>query len=357
MNKVQKAKALVMGFAVLLLMNSCVEFFSTSWGDAFKRDPKNVKVTTDNVDALLKAAKGDRDLSKAILDKIDADSPDPLKRAAIKAANQAVDIGSLFLENVNAINEAAKGKDGDAFQTLTDKILKDLEDRDIKVEDIGEKTTGILIDKVETKPVDPKVALKNAGPIEVPVFKTDTSSAGKITINPDTGKATITDTTGKTTNYDCEITDNKDITLIGAAANGGNVTVGYKINDDNSLVLSDLDHIKDLGLAENSGNSTPNSIPPLPGTPVFEEGFIDDTVTDSDLTLLVVTLVMAKAEKDAGGDLGAYLETLKDKNLETGEGALDDDEKVIAAVINTMIERGDDTNELTKMLEDFLGVN
>jgi hypothetical protein len=278
-----------------------------------------------------------------------------LKRAAIKAANQAVDIGSLFLENAGSFKDIVDGTGETGLQGIADKFLKDLESRDIDVKDIGEKTTGILKDKLDTKPVDPKVVLKSAGTVTVPVTTPDGS--GTIVINADTGTATIKDSNGNTTaTYPCTITDNKNITLTGAAANGGDATVGYEINDDNSLVLSDLDRIKNVGLAENSGNSQPNSVPSFPGTPVFEEGFIDDTVTESDLTLLVMTLVLAKAEKATGGDLEAYLNTLKDKNLETGVGELDDDEKVIAAVINTMLERGDDTSELTNNLKELLGM-
>jgi hypothetical protein len=364
MNKVQKAKALVMGFAVLLLMNSCVEFFSTSWGEVFKRDPKNVKVTTGNVDALLETAKGDKDLSKAILDKIHANidpednsaEADTLRRAAIKAANQAVDIGSLLLENVGSLKDAADGKGGDAFETFANNILKEM-DPDVVI-DIGKKTTEILKDKVEIKPVDPKVALENAGTVEVPVSTTG-GGTGTITIDVKangTGTATIDVGGGAPVEYPCTINDNGTITLTGAGNGNVDVNLGYEIDDDEgTLKLTDLDHIKNVGLKEESGDSDKDSIPSFPGMPVFEEGFIDDSVTDSDLTLLVMTLVLAKAEKETEGDLKAYLDkTLKNKNLETGEGELDDDEKVIAAVVNTMIERGDDTSKLTDALKDLL---
>jgi hypothetical protein len=101
---------------------------------------------------------------------------------------------------------------------------------------------------------------------------------------------------------------------------------------------------------------TATSNPFISGKPGFAEDFLDG-VSESDLTLSVITLILAKAEKerDINGTLEKYLETWIDKNVETGKG-LDVEEALIAALINEMIERGDDTSELKDLLVELLGI-
>jgi hypothetical protein len=338
-------------------MNSCADFFSTSWGDLFKRDPAKVKVTTSNVHDLLDAAKGDKDLSKAILDQINANSDNALKLAAIKAANQAAGISTLALENVKDLIDAADNKDTDALKNLAETIQTDLQNNGIV--DIANKLTSILENEVEFSKA-PSIVLKYVGNVTVPVSRADHSGAGTITIavGPD-GKGTATITfDGVSWPYSCAIQDDETIILTGAGQDGQDAIITYEIVN-NRLILHDLDEIKDPGLngelAEVSSSSTAQ-IPSPPGRPEFTEGFAAG-VPESDLTLLVMTLVLAKVEKlnleDI--DLDAYLGTWSDKNVETGKG-LEDDEKLIAAIVNEMIERGDDMNELTKMIKDLLGV-
>jgi hypothetical protein len=367
MNGVKNLRALTAALAVLFLLNSCTDFFTTSWGEMFKRDPKNVKVTSSNVYDLLEAATGDRELSRAILDKINADSDDSLKRAAIKAAGQASGLTTVVMENVKDLIDAAgaKGDPGKALKEVAQQIINDIRNNDI--EGIGAEVTKILEGTIEIKssnlPVpseQPKAALIKAGKITVSVPKATGTGVGKDTVAitvDSNGKGFVTiavDGVVKTYS-NCEITGDT-IILPGAGDNGGNVAIGYGINDDDRTVtLTNLDKIANAGLADTSNPSPENTIPP--GKPEFKGDFIDDSVRDSDLTLLAMTLILAKAEKERGADgtLDSYLDTWMNKNVETGKG-LDLEEQLIAAVVNKMVERGEDTSELTNMIKDLLGL-
>jgi hypothetical protein len=244
MGGAKKLKVLGGAFIVLLLLNSCADFFSTSWGEAFKRDPDKVKVTEDNVYELLDAAKGDPELSRAILNKINADSSDKLKRAAIQAANQAAGITTLAMENVQILIDAGKGESGknneSALQDVADKILGSAKKNDLP--GVSAKLVEILENEVDT----PK------------------------------------------------------------------------------------------------------------GRPVFQENIVDG-VSEADLTLLAMTLVLA----EAGDDVNAYAKTWESKDVKAGADSLNPKEKLIAASVNGMIDKGDKTgqsSELTKMLKDLLKV-
>ncbi|MDR3123842.1 MAG: hypothetical protein LBU16_08715 [Treponema sp.] len=352
---------------VLFALNSCTDFFTTSWGEMFRRDPKNVRVTASNVYDLLDAAKGDRELSRAILDKINADSDPALKRAAIKAANQAAGLSTAMLENVSALIDAADKKDSNALKDLAEKIKNEIKAND--VEGIGDKMTGILAgEKGEIKHLvpseEPRAALINAGGITVSVPKTNGTGTSTITIDnvgrDGKGTATITAPDGTKTRYDCEIKDDETITL--KDRNSGKETdIQYTVNNNNTVTLTDLEQIPNAGL-QNSSNPSEEPLPA--GKPEFKDGFIDDSISESDLTLLVMTLILAKVEKKekAGVPLDDYLEEWTDpkdpdttKDVKTGAG-LDDDELLIASIVNFMIDRGDDMSELTNMIKDLLGV-
>jgi hypothetical protein len=353
MSGVKKLRALLAALAVLFLLNSCAEFFSTSWGEAFRRDPKKVAVSPSNVYDLLDTAKGDPELSRAILDAINADSDDALKRAAIKAANQAVGISTLALENVDSLIAAADKGDTDALKTLAENIINDLRSND--VEGIGAELTEILKDKVASPASHTsKETLINAKGVTTTVSKAVGGGVAEISIVVDqNGVGTATITGGGTfRSYPCVINEDGTITLTGAGENGGNAVIGYVVDDsDNTVTLAGLDAITDTGLRSNSNPS--EKLPP--GKPTFEEGFVD-SVPESDLALLVMTLIMAKAEKErTDGTLDDYLGTWPEKNVETGKG-LDNEELVIAAIVNVMVDRGDDMTELTNMIKDLLGV-
>jgi hypothetical protein len=366
MSGVKKLKALSAALIVLFLMNSCVEFFSTSWGEIFKRDPKNVKVTASNVNDLLDAAKGDPDLSKAILDQINSESPDTLKLAAIKAANQAANISAMALENIGDLLDALDNKDSKAqekaLREVVENIQNDLGSRNLV--GISDKINEIFADKVQpfANPSDnPKAALENAGKIAVTVPLANSSSGGPATVtvdinDADTGAGTVTVTApnGTVTKYDCIVSNDETITLTDKNGNAAG-TIGYDIDDDNhALTLTDLDKISGADLPSTPVSSVKDSIPK--GEPQFKDGFIDNSVSEADLTLLVMTLIMAKAEKEEKtyGSLDGYLDTWVNKDVNTGKG-LDQEEVIIAAILNTMIDRGEDMSELTDMIEDLLG--
>jgi hypothetical protein len=367
MSGAKKLKVLGGTLIVLFLLNSCAEFFSTSWGEAFKRDPKSVKVNASNVNALLDAAKGDTELSRAILDQINADSSDKLKHAAIKAANQASGVATLALENVQTLIDAVdKGGDQKALEKVAKEILGAAEKNDLL--GISDQLVKILGNEVKVASNDSKTALISAGEIAVFVPKTGGGSeAAVVSINVGSnGKGTATITVGgNVTTYDCEVIDNETITLKTPGPGGGEkvTDIKYDVKDDNTLVLSDLDNIpaiEDAGYATKS-NPSVEEVPP--GKPEFEESFIKD-VAESDLTLMVMTLILAKIEKEEenGGSLESYMnswtapEKGKEKDVNTGKN-LDAEEKVVAAIVNGMVSRGEDTSELTDMVKELLGVD
>jgi hypothetical protein len=100
-----------------VLLASCSDFFTTSWGKA--RDPGTITVTTKNVKSLLKESKGDPTASRGILEKIaeelekNPNQPE-LQTAAITAANQASGLTGLVLDNIGDVLNANE----DTFTTL-----------------------------------------------------------------------------------------------------------------------------------------------------------------------------------------------------------------------------------------------
>jgi hypothetical protein len=367
MNGAKNLKGLSGILVVLLLMNSCAEFFSTSWGETFKRNPKNVNVTDSNVNDLLDVAKGNTELSKAILDQIDAGSSDELKHAAIKAANQASGISTLALENVQTLIDAVdKGGDQKALETIAREILDAAKSNNLA--DISDKLVEILNSEMDVTSIgNHKTALISAGKIVVPVpQKTGGGNPAKIYIDmgndsDNKGKTTII-VNGKETTYDCEVNDTT-ITLKNQGKNEKVADIKYDVNDANALVLSDLDRIPtiaNVGSYVTEASSSDNNVPS--GKPEFEQGFLDG-VSESDLTLIVMTLILAKIEKEEknGGNLDEYMELWtkpeegQEKDVITGKN-LDGDEKLVAAIVNGMISRNDDMSELTDMVKELLGI-
>jgi hypothetical protein len=230
----------IFALTAAVLLSSCADFFTNSWGKNAARDPGTIKVTSDNVNDLLREAKGDTKTSKGILDKIAGElennsNPDPtMQAAAVKAANQASGLGTTVLDSLDNL----KVDDPDAFNEL----LKGIQDKTK-----GNNLTGI------------------------------------------------------------------------------------------SGVIAD---------------SLPVS---QSGTPVFQGDFIDN-VSDSDLTILALALVLAEAEKNENS-FENYIETWtaagSQKKLD-GTG-LEPSERVIAAAVNELANRPN--NDLGSMLKDLLGEN
>ncbi|MDR0731329.1 MAG: hypothetical protein LBF63_06640 [Treponema sp.] len=217
-----------------LLLASCKDFYSTSWGEDLARDPANVKVTASNVNELLRDANGDTKASRAILEKLKGTTNPTLQAASVKAANQAAGLTGLVLSNLD---------------TLT-----------------GETDTDALTKVAQT------------------VF----------------GEAKKNDITG---------------------------------------VANDI-----AGTLENTLKES--------ATPEFKENSFAKSVSTSDLTLLLVTMMMGEAVA-ASADFESYAKNWGSSKTIEGTG-LDANEKVIAAIANEVISRPD--SELGKMLESLVGV-
>jgi hypothetical protein len=370
MDNNKKLKVLAAGFVVLLLLNSCADFFSTSWGDAFKRDPKKVKVTVSNVGQLLEVAKGDPELSRAILDKIDANSAGALKQAAIKAANQAAGVTTLVLENVKTLIDAYNDRDSignyeDAITGVVETIQGAAEKNDVR--GISEKLVEILGNEISPK--NALIETSKSSPIEFSVPpKNGVGQPAKVAIVvDDKGEGTVTVTVNNApTSYPCVVNDDGTITL--TQNNGApDSVIGcvFTVSDDGSLapVLTGLGEIKEIAEAGFADKSEPCDTPIAYGKPEFAGDFLNAgvPVPDSDLTLAVMALILAKAEKERGpdGKLEDYFKSWENKDVVTGAN-LDGEELLIAAIVNGMIDRGEisgDKNELLEMLKDLLRQN
>jgi hypothetical protein len=105
MAKYSLPAALVLCAAMVLSIVSC-EVFSTSWGEAFERKSPKIEVTADNVDQLLKDARGDTKASRAILKELKGTKKPALRAAAIKAANQASGLGMEMLSDISLLTDA-----------------------------------------------------------------------------------------------------------------------------------------------------------------------------------------------------------------------------------------------------------
>jgi hypothetical protein len=110
MNRIRLNTAVFGLFMVMVLLNSCESVLTTSWGKSFKRDPKSVKVTTSNVEDLLKNARGDPELSRAIFDKTtekiktaSGKEKAVLQSAAITAAKQGAALDTTIMTNIGTI--------------------------------------------------------------------------------------------------------------------------------------------------------------------------------------------------------------------------------------------------------------
>jgi hypothetical protein len=218
-----------------LLLASCTDFYSTSWGEALARDPSNVKVTASNVNELLRDANGDTKASRAILEKLKGTTDPTLQAASVKAANQAAGLTELVLSNLGVLT--ADGTNTDALTKVAETVFGEAKKNDI---------TGVANDVAGT--------LENT-------------------------------------------------------------------------------------LKEGS-------------TPEFKEDSFAKSVSTSDLTLLLVTVMMGEAV-NASDDFDAYANKWgSDKKIGNGDG-LDKNEKVIAAIANEVISRPD--SELGNMLKNLVG--
>jgi hypothetical protein len=119
------------GLALAVLLSSCADFFTNSWGKNAARDPGTITVTSANVKELLRAAKGDTKTSRGILDKIAGqlkNNPNPaLQAAAVTAANQAAGLGTAALDKLGKV----KTDDVDAFSTVLKEIQGGAEGSDL----------------------------------------------------------------------------------------------------------------------------------------------------------------------------------------------------------------------------------
>jgi hypothetical protein len=126
-----------------LLLAGCTDFYSTTWGEAFARDPSNVKITSSNVYELLKDANGDREASRAILKKLAGTDDPELQAATVKAANQAAGLTELVLSNLDTIT-GSNATNANSLEKLAETIMAEAKENDIR---------GIAADIAGTLPV------------------------------------------------------------------------------------------------------------------------------------------------------------------------------------------------------------
>ncbi|MDR2158633.1 MAG: hypothetical protein LBP23_01045 [Treponema sp.] len=121
-------------FPALLLLGvlfvSCTDVMSSSWGAWAKRDPKIPSITSGNIQGLLKAAVGDPEFAKALLDKITASAQSAsgerkkmLEGAGISAAALASGLDTLILNGAGSLISSGD-VDANALQNTMESIFK-----------------------------------------------------------------------------------------------------------------------------------------------------------------------------------------------------------------------------------------
>jgi hypothetical protein len=137
------AGSVLLALGTGLLLAACTDFYSTTWGEAFARDPSDVKVTSSNVYELLKDANGDKEASRAILKKLIGTDDPELQAAAVKAANQAAGLTELVVSNLGTLTGSNAGN-ADSLESLAKTIMGEVKENDIR---------GIADDVAGTLPV------------------------------------------------------------------------------------------------------------------------------------------------------------------------------------------------------------
>jgi hypothetical protein len=150
MNRIRLNTLVFSLFVAMVLLNSCETALTTSWGTMFKRDPKKVSVSASNVNDLLKGARGDTELSKAIFDKTvekaktaSGQEKAVLQTAAITAAKQATALDLLIMDNIGDILKADSETD---LKKLLNSVLDGA--RGNHIVDISEKRGDMFKDDV-----------------------------------------------------------------------------------------------------------------------------------------------------------------------------------------------------------------
>jgi|TergutMp193P3_1026864.scaffolds.fasta_scaffold05163_6 hypothetical protein len=122
--------------AVLVLaFSSCDDFFSTSlWPSTLKYDAANINVNAENVDQWLDSARGNPELTAALLDKITRDLESgkysgaekaKLIEAGIKLAVQSSGLGTSIISNASNVLGNLDNVDEDTLLDLLDGIQSD----------------------------------------------------------------------------------------------------------------------------------------------------------------------------------------------------------------------------------------
>jgi hypothetical protein len=107
---------------------SCTDFFTNSWAVNAKRDFSLMKIDASNVFDVLKAARGDSEMSLEILGKIagqidgaSASDKDKLREAALTAAAQGTDLTGLFISSIDKLTAALNN--GDRIEDMVDAVF------------------------------------------------------------------------------------------------------------------------------------------------------------------------------------------------------------------------------------------
>jgi hypothetical protein len=102
-----------------MILTSCPEVMSTSWGRWAKRAPKIPPITADNIESLLDATVGDPEFAEALLEAIREEIPNKdgeekarLQGAAVTAAANGSGLDMEVITHIGDLIDAATGKDG-----------------------------------------------------------------------------------------------------------------------------------------------------------------------------------------------------------------------------------------------------
>ncbi|MDR1862839.1 MAG: hypothetical protein LBQ67_02845 [Treponema sp.] len=110
-----------------LILSSCDEFFSSSWGSPRDYDPSKIKLSASNLDSWLDAAVGNPELADALTEKIKKElnsgalnPADKVKfqTAGVKLAVEASGLGTSILTNASSALSSIDNEDEGAVKGL-----------------------------------------------------------------------------------------------------------------------------------------------------------------------------------------------------------------------------------------------
>ncbi|MDR2553663.1 MAG: hypothetical protein LBD31_10945 [Treponema sp.] len=231
-----------------LVLGSCDNFFSTSWGNEREYDYSNVSLSVNNLSDWLAAARGNPKLATALLKKILADldggklsglEKAQFQAAGVKIAIEAAGLGEAIISTASNILDKIEAEDEEAIKDVLDKIEAELKKNTQAAHDLAGIVQGSITGGGE------------------PTFPTDAGSYGDIVKPSEAGEAIMILTVAVLDNTAASSLDNlSDLDKNGFRIEGGKA----KVADDATPEAVALAAYLNLIAADTTGKFDSNPI-------------------------------------------------------------------------------------------------